>query len=249
MRPLVKKLKPSRGFGYVLYLLYNALLPITILVLVRARFEFLALIVIVLSKWRMLAVRPRFWGANFRANAIDMIVGLSALGFMSATLSDWVRLCVAVGWAVWLIFIKPRVDVMWVSLQAYIGLVVGMTAVFVVWERSPLVLLVLASGLLCYFAAHHFFYSFDEQYTQLSACIWGYIGAATVWVLGHWLVFYGFLAQPTLFLGVLSLGLGSMYYLDHFDKLTPGLRRQLVLSMSLFVAAVLFFSDWAPKLH
>lgn len=245
MRPLLHKLKPSRGFGYVLYLAYNALLPIVILTLVRARMEPLALGVILISKWRMFAVRPRFWGANVRANAIDSIVGLSALGFMSVTTSEWARVVTAVAWAVWLIFIKPRISVLWVSLQAFIGMVVGLSAIFVVWERAPLLGWVMATGFLCYFAGHHFFYSFDEQYTQLLASIWGYFGAAIAWVLGHWLIFYGFIAQPTLVLAALASGLGTMYYLDHYDRLTIGIRRQLLFSMIAVIAVVVIFSDWA----
>jgi peptidoglycan/LPS O-acetylase OafA/YrhL len=100
------------------YILFNILLPALVFVLVRAEFTSIALAVILLSKWRMFAVRPRFWLANIRTNAVDLIVGLSALALMDGTETNWLRLVYVATWAAWLIVIKPRNDVFWMSVQA-----------------------------------------------------------------------------------------------------------------------------------
>jgi hypothetical protein len=142
----------------------------------------------------MFAVRPRFWVVNVRANAIDIIIGVSTLAFMTATTNELVQLCWAILWAGWLIVIKPRADTLWVSLQALIGFAAGLSALFLTWDHAPLFVLVGVAGLLCFFAAHHFFYSFDEPYTRMLAYFWAYFGAALVWVLGHWLLLT--LVQP-----------------------------------------------------
>ncbi|HSX30942.1 MAG TPA: hypothetical protein VLE99_03430 [Candidatus Saccharimonadales bacterium] len=196
----------------------------------------------------MLAVRPRFWVANLRANAVDIIIGVSTLGFMAATTSELFQLLWAVLWAGWLIAIKPRTDTLWVSLQALIGFIAGLMAVFVTWDHAPLFVLVGAVGLLCFFAAHHFFYSFDEPYVRLLAYLWAYFGAALTWVLGHWLLFYGPVAQPTLLLVAFGIGLGTLYYLDHFDKLGDNVRRQIIFIMVAMLLVVLTFSDWGDKI-
>jgi len=248
MRPLINKLTPSRGFSHAFYYVYNALLPVLVFLLVRISFVQLALSLILLSKWRMLAVRPRFWVANIRANAIDIVIGVSTLAFMTATGSEMAQLIWAVLWAVWLIAIKPRADTLWVSLQALIGFAIGLTAMFLTWDHAPLGVLVLSAGMLCFVAAHHFFYSFDEPYTRMLAYFWGYFGAALVWVLGHWLLFYGPIAQPTLLLVALGFGLGALYYLDHFDKLSLNVRRQIVFVMVAVLLVVLAFSDWGDKI-
>ncbi len=78
MRLLLRKIKPANGFSHFFHLGLLIILPAVIFVLVRLSFVQLALSIIVLSKWRMFAVRPRFWLANIRANAVDLIVGLSS---------------------------------------------------------------------------------------------------------------------------------------------------------------------------
>lgn len=247
MRPLLIKLTPSRGFSQVLHIGFNILLPMLVFLLVRINFVQLALSLILLSKWRMFAVRPRFWLANIRANAIDIIIGLSVLAFIVSTGSELLQILWAALWAAWLIFVKPATGVLYVSAQALIGFAVGLMALFVSWDHGPLFGLVIASGSLCFFAAHHFFDSFDEPYTRLLAFVWGYFGAALTWVLGHWLLYYGILAQPTLILVALGFGIGGLYYLDHFEKLTPNVKRQFVFIMVSLVLVVLAFSDWGNK--
>lgn len=248
MRPLITKLTPSRGFGHVLYLAYNALLPLTVFLLVRWTFLPLALSLILLSKWRMFAVRPRFWLANIRANAIDIIIGVSVLAFMVATGNELLQLFWAAAWSAWLIGLKPRASTFTVSMQALVGFAAGLSALFLTWDSASLFVLVGAAGLLSFFAAHHFFYSFDEPYTRLLSYFWGYFGAALVWVLGHWLLFYGPVAQPTLLLVSLGFGLGTLYYLDHFDRLSLNIRRQVVFIMVAVLLVILTFSDWGDKI-
>jgi len=247
-RGMIARLTPSRGFSHAFYFVYNAALPLLVFLLVRTNFVQLALSLILLSKWRMFAVRPRFWLANIRANAIDIIIGVSVLAFMIATGSEFLQLVWAVLWAGWLIGVKPKTDTLWVSLQALIGFGAGLMALFLTWDHSPLYVLVGAAGFLCFFAAHHFFYSFDEPYTRLLAYFWGYFGAALVWILGHWLLFYGPVAQPTLLLLALGFGLGTLYYLDHFDRLSTNIRRQVVFIMVAVLLVVLTFSDWGDKI-
>lgn len=248
MRPLITKIKPAKGFSKVIYIFFNALLPIVVFALVRTDFTQLALAIILLSKWRMLAVRPRFWPANFRANAIDIIVGISFLLFMINSGSQLMQLAWTVGYIIWLVVLKPATNTLLISLQAFIGLMAGLMALFVSWSDGPLYGLVLLTGLVCYLSARHFFDSFDEPYAKLLSYFWGYFGAALIWVLGHWLLYYSIVSQPVLLLGALSFGLGTLYYLDHKDRLSVGLRRQFVFIMFAVIFIVLIFSDWGDKI-
>src|SRR5579864_2531706 len=87
MRQLLDKFKPANGFSRILHLVLVCILPIAVFVLVRVNFFQLALAIILLSKWRMFAVRPRYWPTNIRANGVDIIVGLVTVVFMIHTTS------------------------------------------------------------------------------------------------------------------------------------------------------------------
>lgn len=247
MRPLIDKLRPTAGFAHVLHIILLALLPIAIFVLVRLEFIQLAFSLVLLSKWRMVAVRPRFWLANIRSNAVDIIVGLSIVLFMTHTSSAVFQLSWAALYAVWLISIKPAGSLLMVSVQAFIGQLCGLMALYLAWTNGPLYGLTLLTGIICYFAARHFFDSFDEPYAKLLSYTWGYFGAALAWLLAHWLIYYRLLSMPTLLLSTLGYGLAVLYYLDHNDRLSKSIRRQFVFVMIAIVLVVLTFSNWGSK--
>lgn len=240
MKPLIAKMKPASGFSRLAHISLNIVLPLSVFVLVRINFVPLALVMILLSKWRMFAVRPRFWIANVRANAVDIIVGLSILLFMVHSGSQSMQFAWAVSYAFWLLFIKPSSSPLIVSLQAMIGLLFGLSALFVGWGDGPLYWLVLLAGLLCYLSARHFLDSFDEPYAKLLAYACGYFGAALVWVLGHWLLFYahGLIAQPTLLLVAVGYGFAALYYLDHYDRLSKLIRGEIMATTAVIVVAI-----------
>lgn len=248
MRFLFQRIKPASGLSHFFHGVLLVVLPIVVFVLVRLDFVQLALSVVVLSKWRMLAVRPRFWAANVRANAVDLMVGLSVVSFMAHASDNLVfQLMWVVLYAIWLMVIKPASSRVMVSLQAAIGQLAALMALFVAWTDGPLFGLTLAGGVICFMAARHFLDVFEEPYAKLLAYTWGYFGAALTWTLGHWLIFYGAIAQPTLLLSIIGYGLAGMYYLDHEGRLGNGVRRQIVFIMIAIVVVVLAFSDWGDK--
>jgi hypothetical protein len=247
MRLLLRKIKPANGFSNFFHLGLLIILPAVIFVLVRLDFVQLALSIIVLSKWRMFAVRPRFWLANIRANAVDLMVGLSVVLFMSHSGSPLLQLCWAALYAIWLVVIKPGSGLIMTSVQAFIGQLFGLMALYLIWASGPVYGLTLASGMICFLAARHFLESFDEPYARMLAYFWGYFGAAMGWLLSHWLLFYQVVAQPTLLLCTLGYGLAVLYYLDHNDRLSKGVRRQFIFIMVAIVLVVLVFSDWGNK--
>lgn len=243
------RLKPTKGISHILHIGLLVLLPLLVFILVRLGDTFikLAYAMILLSKWRMFAVRPRFWPAIVRANSVDIIVGLSVVLFMTHASSQWLQLLWAVAYGVWLVYIKPRSTMFMTALQAGIAQLFGLMAIYVAWAGAPLFALVLGTGLVCTLAARHFFDTFDEPYAKLLSYFWGYIGATLAWVLGHWLLFYSFVAQPTLILSVLGYGLAGLYYFDHTEKLSLMLKRQFVFIMIAIMLVILTFSDWGDK--
>src|SRR3954469_23496144 len=89
VRGLRSRLKPTKGFSHIFYLALNGLLPILAYILVRIDFVAIAIFLIFLSKWRMFAVRPRYWVANLIANGVDIMVAVSLVVFMASTTGVW----------------------------------------------------------------------------------------------------------------------------------------------------------------
>ena len=241
------RIKPAAGFSQIVHRLLVAVVPLLVYILVTVSFTPLAYVIVLLSKWRMLAVRPRHWPANVRANAVDIIVGLSIVSFIADSPSQSWRLVWALCYGIWLIVIKPRSSTFWNSIQAGMGQLAGLAAIYVLWGSSSLLLLVLATWGVCYLAARHFLSSFDEPLNALLSHSWGYFGAALTWALGHWLLYYGFISQPMLILSVLGIGLAALYYLENNDRLSLFVRREILLVMSAVVIVIILFSSWGDK--
>lgn len=247
MGRLRTKLKPTSGFSHLFHIVLTILLPVAVFVLIRLEFPLLAIGVILLSKWRMFAVQPRHWLANIRANAVDIVVGLSIVVFMAHTPIQLWQVVWAVAYAAWLLLLKPSATLLGVSIQAVVAHGLGLMAVFAQWGGASLFIPMLGVWVVCYVAARHFFSSFDEPYARFLASIWGFFGLSLAWLLGHWLLFYGAVAQPTLLLMVIGFSLATLYYLDRTDRLSALLRRQFIFIMIAILVVVLVFSDWGDK--
>jgi hypothetical protein len=126
------RIKPATGFGKIFHWLLVSIQPLLVFVLVRLSFVPLAYAIVLLGKWRMFAVQPRHWPANIRANAIDIIVGLSMVTFIyhSAPNQVW-QLLWLLAYEFWLIILKPRSTTFWNSIQAGIGQLAGLGAVYI----------------------------------------------------------------------------------------------------------------------
>lgn len=222
-------------------------LPAAVFVLTRLNLSVVAAMIIVLSKWRMFAVRPRFWAANIRANAVDLMVGLSVVLFMAHYDGLLLQILLAVAYGVWLTVIKPGTGMLIITAQAFIGQLAALSALYLTWSGGPVWALTLLTGLFCFWAARHFLDAFDEPYAKMLAYVWGYFGAALAWLLSHWLLYYRGVALTTLLLSTLGYGIGVLYYLDHTDRLSKSLRRQFIFVMLAIILVVLAFSDWGDK--
>lgn len=251
MKPLIAKVRPTSGFSWAAHILLLSLLPIILFVLVRIDFIVLAVLVVLLSKWRMFAVKPRFWPANIRANSVDIIVGLSTLVFMVDTHSQAWQVMWTLLYIVWLTVIKPSSKSSMVGIQALVAFLWGLGALFLVGDEGSALYLVLGTGIICYLVSHHFFDAFEEAYTRLLAYIWAFFGAGLVWVLSHWLLYYpstGVVSQPMLLLVTIGYGLAAIYYLDHTERLSRTVRNQFAFIMIAITAIILVFSDWGDKI-
>jgi len=244
---VVTKIKPKSGFSQIVHIFLVAALPLAMYVLVRIEFAQLAALLVLLSKWRMFSVKARHWPANIRANAIDIIVGLSTVLFMNKADSQGVQFLWVVLYLIWLLVIKPKSTLLWIATQAMIGQAMGLMALFTVYNGASSTVLVLASLFISYFAARHYFSAFDETLGRTIAYIWAYFAASVVWLLSHWLIYYGVIAQPVVIISVVGYSMAGLYYLQHKDRLSKNVQRQFVIVLAAILLIIIAFSDWGDK--
>lgn len=247
VKKLIHKIRPVRGFAHIFHVGFVAILPLIVFTLVRLELIGVALAVILLSKWRIFAVRPHHWPAHFRTNAVDVIFSLSMLAFMASTTAMSLQLLWVLVYEIWILYIKPGSSPFMVSAQALIAQAVGLTALFVAWEDASLAALIISTAAILYFSSRHFFNSFEEPAYNAYSWTWSLFGASLAWILGHWLLFYGPVAQLALLLTILGYGLAALYYLSETDKLSRPLQRQVVFIMIALVGVILNFSDWGSN--
>jgi hypothetical protein len=195
----------------------------------------------------MFAVKARHWPAIIRANSVDMFVGVSVVIFMVSTDTMSLQLFWAAMYAVWLLVIKPQSGPLWVGVQALLGQMLSLIAIFYYFSESSTTILVLLTWGVTYLCARHFMTAFDESMSRATSYVWAFFCAGIAWLSGHWLIFYGPIAQPSLLLSVLAYGLAAMYYLEHKDRLTTNIKRQFIAVMFMVVIFLIVFSEWSDK--
>lgn len=181
------------------YVALNIALVIAIFLLVHISDQVLvSLLLVLLSKWRVLAVRVRYWYANLVANLVDFVVGFGAVGllYLAGTARDdvalWLQIAVAVLYGAWLILLKPRSSQTAMRAQALVGLFVGTWVVAAFAHIISLPVAVILYYVIGYGAAQHALSIQKEQQPSLLSMVAGLLLAEIGWVAYHWTAAYGF---------------------------------------------------------
>lgn len=196
----LKIIKRRSFINEVVYITLNIGLAVALLLLVRVTGSLWpAFGLVLLSKWRVFAVRPQFWFANIQANLVSMIVSLSYVVFLYVTISANIgdsqtlilQSLLVILDICWLLFLKPQSKRKYIAAQAGIALFFGITAIYAMaysWIASPVVLL---AWLVGYATARHILSSYDEEdHIALLSLAWGLTIAEIGWLAFHWTIAY-----------------------------------------------------------
>lgn len=195
------KISYKRGvhLADALYIAANIVF-VTLLVLVIFVWQLpvLALVLAALSKWRILAVRPRYWGINLRSNLVDLLFIVSVT---SLAVNPLAEVAAQIAWltvlAVWLLVVKRLSSQTMMLVQAAATQVVGVTALlqytaFITINQLFMLAVVAGAWLIAYATARHALSTYDsEPKTEFFALLWGFIAAQLTWLFAHWLQVYG----------------------------------------------------------
>lgn len=238
-----------------IYILLNIGLAVAILVSTLAtNTPWLALALVLLSKWRILAVRPRYWFAHVEANMVDMIVSIGTVvliylaGMVAGGTGLVVQVSLAVLYALWLLLLKPRTKVNDIAIQAAVAVVVGTMALASVSYEWPSSVVVVALWLIGYSCARHVLVSHTESDIRFLSLLWGFIFAEIGWLTYHWTIAYPLffalqlkVPQATLILTALSFLAERAYrsYVRHETVRRSDIMLPLIFSIVLLAALLL----------
>ena len=167
----------------------------SILITWLAGTPFFGILLVILSKWRTFAVRPRYWWLNIRANLVDFIVGLSfvLIAYASGTTFQPIHLILAVGYSVWLLFVKPRRTPLATEVQSLVAVFLGSTAaIFMLAGIADPWALVLVMFVIGYSASRHVLIQSNDSDYALIPFLVGLIFAELTLFLSSWLIVYSF---------------------------------------------------------
>ncbi len=194
------KIVRRRSFlSEVVYTVLNIALALgVVLIIYGTQSPWLALGLVILSKWRVLAVRPRYWFVNVQANLVDFIVSISLIVFLYTTHISaaepsqklFIMGALTLLYIGWLLFLKPRSKRIYVAAQAGVALFSGTAALFMISYAWPASAVVLLMWLIGYTTARHILSSYDETHILFLSLLWGLFLAELGWVAYHWTVAY-----------------------------------------------------------
>jgi hypothetical protein len=250
---LIKSATRRSRVSETVYTALNIGYALALLFLVRS-FDppYIAFLVVALSKWRVFAVRPRFWFANLQANLVDTIVGLSAVTLLWAANGQFaVQLGITALFAAWLLVMKPRSRRIWVLAQAGMCQFLGITALFTVAYAAPAFLSTAAAWVIGYASARHVFSTYDKEPERVFlSIVWGFIVAEMSWLAYHWTLAYTLsgelkLPQVALFLsafGFVAVRFYDSYHRNHGVVKFQDLRWPMIFAGTLILMLLLRFS-------
>lgn len=155
------------------------------------KMPFLAIILVIISKWRTFAVRPLYWAANFKSNLVDLIFSLGIVILMLSSIDFWLSQAVLLlVYILWLLWLKPQNGENSIKAQALLSIFVGLTAVFSVSYAWPVEVVVALAFIIGYASFRHVLSSDENNNIELLSLFWGMIFAEFIWVLNFLLVGY-----------------------------------------------------------
>lgn len=238
------------------YILLNLGLAATVLIMIWATGSpWLALLLVFLSKWRVFAVRPRYWFTHVETNMVDLIVSLGFVLLIFLANQNGramvVQIVLAILYAAWLLLLKPRAKRNAVAVQAAVAVAVGTIAISSLSYEWPSFLVVLAMWIVGYSAARHVLATYSEKDLRLLSLIWAFIIAELGWLTYHWTIAYSLpfvgglkLPQATLIILGISFLAERVYnsYHKHGSVRVNEFILPMLLTLGVIVVLLLAFN-------
>ena len=177
----------------MVHVFLNILLGVgAVLITVLATSPLLGILLVLVSKWRIFAVRSRYFFVNLKANLVDIIVGISVVllaysGGPSFLVSDIVLM---VFYPIWLLFIKPLSSETAALVQSLIAVFLGISAAVLMTAGMNSTILVILAFLVGYAASRLVSIQSNDKGFTLATLVCGLVFAEIAWLSNTWSIIY-----------------------------------------------------------
>ncbi|MCA9349069.1 hypothetical protein KC878_02905 [Candidatus Saccharibacteria bacterium] len=232
-----------KGFSNFLHELSRALLPLIVFGWVLSGLTAVAYASIFIYKWRILAVKSRFWAANIRANMTDILIGLSMAKFMSISSLKY-QLAWLGFYLAWVLYIKKLSNRGGIMLQGLTAYAISLSALL--WSFSTMEFGVMLAGvwLIAYFCSRHILGAFKEDHAPVLAHVWALTATEMAWILWHWQAWYWFVNQLVLVTSIALIGLSLAYYMSRKESPNSAAIKQTLITSGLMMLVVIVLHNW-----
>lgn len=179
----------------MVHILLNILLGVgSVLITVLSGSPLLGLLLVLISKWRVFAVRARYFAINLKSNLVDMIVGVSVvlLAYYAGPSFLPVDFILAAFYVVWLIFIKPLSSEKALLVQSLIAVFLGISTATILSANLNSIVITALAFLIGYAASRHILVQTSDKDFTLTTLVCGLIFAEITWLCHSWSIIYTF---------------------------------------------------------
>lgn len=244
----------------ILHVLLNILLGAgSIFITVVSSSPIFGILLVLISKWRIFAVRPRYWPANIQSSLIDFIVGISLVLFAYYTGTNFSALhfILAAIYIAWLLFIKPMTSANGTLVQALFAIFFGSSITSIMLAPFNPVFVILVEFIIGYSASRHILIQNQREKSTFITLICGLVFAEIAWLCNHWMIVYKFpldivISQTAVILTILAFFFDRTYISieKHDGKLKASdILLPTIFSILIIIIIVLNFSDPRFNIH
>ena len=177
-------------------------------------------LLVLLSKWRIFAVRPRYLWLNIKSNLVDLIVGMSfvVITYASGTTLLPIHFILAALYTSWLLFLKPKRSSFATEFQAITAVFLGSIATILMAASLSSWAMELILFLITYAAARHTLIQSSDTDFAIIPVVVGLLSTELAWALSSWLIVYSFsslgviIPQLSLLLTLLVFAFNRVYH-------------------------------------
>lgn len=189
-------IRKTRNFASsAVHVFLNILLGLgAVLITVFSGNPALGIILVLVSKWRIFAVRSRYLWLNIKSNLVDLIVGISVvlITYYSGSSLAPIDFILAGGYTIWLLFIKPMSSENATLVQSLVAVFLGISATSIMTANQDALLAIFTAFLVGYAASRHVLSQTNDQDFTLTTLVCGLVFGEVAWLCHNWGIIYTF---------------------------------------------------------